>query len=149
MEVKMRKQQFDLPNLFADHHVLEVRRLLLDLPGVLDVYASSAFQFVEVSYDESQISDAQISKVLDEAGYLGEWTAPIEIGATGPAVEVNGGKKAFFRHTEVYETTRQAGKTVVSFGQKVGETTHSSSRPLWPCPGLGALPTRKLMEEEE
>ena len=145
----MRKQQFDLPTMYADHHVLEVRRLLLALPGVSDVYASSAFQFVEVSYDETQINDIQISMALDEAGYLGEWTAPIEIGATGPGVEANGGKKAYFRHTEVYETTRLAGKTVVSFAQKVSGEVSGSSRPLWPCPGLGALPTRKLKEEEE
>lgn len=143
----MRKQQYDLPTMYADHHVLEVRRLLLDMPGVIEVYASSAFQFVEVSYDETITNDLQISMALDQAGYLGEWTAPIEIGATTPTTDGNG-KKAFFRHTEVYETTKQAGKSVVSFSQNVGEAKFVSGRPLWPCPGLGALPMKKRMDEE-
>ncbi len=129
----MQTKTFDVPTLYGDHHVLEVRRILFEIPGVLDVYASSAFRTVEVSYDETQTNDLEISIKLDAAGYLGEWSMPIEIGATPP---VNDGKRAFFRHTEVYETTRQ----VVSFSQIVKDTT----RPLWPCPGFGLI---KKMEE--
>ena len=44
----MKKISLDLPTLFGDHHVTEVRRLLLELPGVAEVYASSSFQIVEV-----------------------------------------------------------------------------------------------------
>jgi copper chaperone CopZ len=151
MEVNMRKQQYDLPTMYADHHVLEVRQMLLAIPGVMDVYASSAFQFVEVTFDESQTNDLQISMVLDEAGYLGEWTAPIEVGAiANPSEEKgNGVPKAYFRHTEAYETTRKAGKSVVSFSQNVSSATLSSGRPLWPCPGLGTLSTKRKLSEED
>ena len=48
----------------------------------VDVYASSAFQVVEVTYDPEKINDLEIAMKLDEAGYLGEWTVPIEAGAT-------------------------------------------------------------------
>ena len=130
----MQIKSFDVPNLYGDHHVLEVRRLLFDIPGVQDVYASSAFRTVEVSYDESQTSAEELQLKLEAAGYLGEWLMPVEIGATPPAGE--NGKRAFFRHSESYEATRQ----VVSFSQVVKDTT----RPLWPCPGFGLI---KKMED--
>jgi copper chaperone CopZ len=75
----MKTKTFDAPVLYADHHVTEVRRILLELEGVTDVYASSAFQIIEVNYDETKINDLQIAIKLDEAGYLGEWTIPIEL----------------------------------------------------------------------
>ena len=34
----------DLPAMYGDHHVVEVRRILMDIPGVEDVYASSGFR---------------------------------------------------------------------------------------------------------
>ncbi len=124
--------RFEMPALYADHHVAEVRRVLLELPGVLDVYASSAFQLVEVTYDSSKINDLQIEVKLDEAGYLGEWTIPAEAGvAREPAVS---GQDPYFRHTTVYESTPKT----VTFAQRVGY----GGRPLWPCPGLGPLEPR-------
>ena len=126
----MRKNlHFDTPASFGDHHVLEIRRLLLALPGVEDVYASSAFRVVEVAYDPERVGDEAISKTLDTAGYLGEWLQPEE---QGVAAETDSERsKSFFRHTEVFETSRQ----VVSFTQRVGY----SGRPLWNCPGLGVI----------
>ncbi len=50
----MKTISFDLPSLFGDHHVVEVRRLLLEIAGVEDVYASSAFQVVEISLRSRQ-----------------------------------------------------------------------------------------------
>jgi copper chaperone CopZ len=41
----------DLPAMYADHHVVEVRRILFEIPGVKAVDASSAFQVVKVEYD--------------------------------------------------------------------------------------------------
>jgi hypothetical protein len=73
---------------------------------------------------------------LDEAGYLGEWTVPIEAGAT--AYHAEAGLKPYFRHTAAYEQTR----LVVSFAQNVSYL----GRPLWPCPGMGVI--SKPMEEE-
>ena len=123
MEIKT----FEAPALFGDHHVTEVRRVLLELAGVSDVYASSAFQIIEVTYDEKKINDSEIAARLDEAGYLGEWTLPIEL----ETVEQGDGQKPFFRHTVTYETTRPT----VSFAQKVNH----HGRPLWQCPGLGVV----------
>jgi lipocalin len=93
------------------------------------MYVSSAFRVVEVTYDESQTNDLQIAQKLDAAGYLGEWTLPIEIAAKPQGEE---GAPAFFRHTQTYETVRHT----VSFSQRISY----SGRPLWPCPGMGPIP---------
>ena len=50
----------DLPSMYGDHHVTEVRNLLMALPGVTDVYASSSFRIVEVQFDESALSPNEI-----------------------------------------------------------------------------------------
>jgi len=133
----MEKLTVDLPTLYGDHHVLEVRRILLEIPGVEDVYASSAFRLVDVTYDPAKTNGTQITARLEEAGYGGEMPVPVELDAH--AVDSNGGRKAFFRHTATYETTR----TVVSFQQRV----NYEGRPLWPCPGMGPLKTNQPEEE--
>lgn len=125
----MQKISYEIPTLYGDHHVIEIRRILLELQGVVDVYASSAFQIVEVTYDPEKINDLQIAMKLDEAGYLGEWTMPIEAGAT--AYHAAEGLKPYFRHTAAYEQTR----LTVSFAQNVSYL----GRPLWPCPGMGVI----------
>jgi copper chaperone CopZ len=124
---------FEAPALYGDHHVTEVRRVLLELEGVVDVYASSSFQIIEVTYDEKKINDLQITTKLDEAGYLGEWTIPVELQS---AAQQGDGQKPFFRHTATYETIKQT----VSFAQRVSY----QGRPLWNCPGIGAV----KMDEE-
>jgi len=128
----------DLPTMYGDHHVVEVRSLLLELPGVNDVYASSSFHIVEVEYDETVLSSEQINSVLDEAGYLGELPVAVEKGALG---ERENGDKPFFRQSTAYA---QTGKSL-SFGQQVP----FSGRPLWPCPGMGPLATGDEEVEEE
>src|SRR5512139_1896470 len=100
----METKSFEAPALYGDHHVTEVRRILLELEGVTEVYASSAFQTIEVTYDEARINDLEIAVKLDEAGYLGEWSVPIEIG-TSP--EQPGEQRPYFRHTTTYETVKQ------------------------------------------
>lgn len=132
----MQTKKFDMPALFADHHVTEVRGILLELPGVKDVYASSAFRFVEVTYDEKTINDLEIALKLDEAGYLGEWTVPVEVGVEAPKPDSE--HETFYRHSAVYETT----KKTVAFAQRV----NYQGRPLWHCPGLGTI---KSDEEEK
>lgn len=123
----------ELPTLYGDHHVVQVRKILMELPGVMDVYASSCFHVVEVTYDPAKVNDLEISMKLDEAGYLGEWTMPMETGEA--AYQREGGSEkgspAFFRHTAAYEATRQ----MISFGQ----TVENTGRPLWPCPGMGVI----------
>lgn len=124
----METKTFETVALYADHHVTEVRRMLLELQGVVDVYASSAFHTIEVTYDETKISDLQIAAKLDEAGYLSDWAMPVEMetAAQQPAQH-----KTLSRHTATYETTRQT----VSFAQRVSY----QGRPLWHCPGMGTV----------
>jgi copper chaperone CopZ len=124
----------ELPTMYGDHHVIEVRRILFNIPGVKDVNASSAYGMVSVTYDPGEINDLEIELKLDEAGYLGEWTLPVEKSADS-YYEARG--KSFFRHTEVFETSKQ----IVSFAQNTSYT----GRPLWTCPGMGVIKTK--MEE--
>jgi hypothetical protein len=114
--------------MFGDHHVMEVRRLLLEMAGVEDVYASSGFQVVEVQYDETSLKAEAIEAKLGEAGYLGELPVPAE---KGTPVEQGNGDKPFYRHTAALEET---GETI-GFTQNVP----SAGRPLWPCPGMGPI----------
>jgi len=123
----METKTFEAPALYGDHHVTEVRRILQGLTGVSEVYASSAFQVIEVTFDPEKISAEEITKQLDEAGYLGELSL---ISETGIAVEKKEGD-GVFRHTATYETIKET----VSFAQNIQFT----GRPLWPCPGLGPI----------
>jgi copper chaperone CopZ len=127
------KVTIEVPAMYGDHHVTEVKRLLLETPGVLDVYASSSFRVVDVLYDPEQTNDLELSLKLDEAGYLGEWSFLVE---PEEAPMFKGSNGQTFRHTAVYEQT----KTTVSFGHQV----LSAGKPLWPCPGMGVI--RKMEE---
>jgi len=115
--------------MFGDHHVIAVRTLLLKLPGVQDVYASSSFHLAEVEYDPAKITPAEIESTLAEASYLDELPMPTETSV--PATEKRNGQAAFFRHTAAYAQTGH----MVSFAQKLPPT----GRPLWPCPGMGVV----------
>ena len=119
----MQTKVFEAPALYGDHHVSEVQSILRELPGIEEVYASSAFQAIEIKFDESKVTDDKIAARLEEAGYLGEM--PI-LAETGVAVEKKEGD-GVFRHTAVYDTI----KSTVSFAQSV----EHQGRPLWPCPG--------------
>ena len=124
----MEELTLDLPAMYGDHHVSEVRRILLEMPGVEDVYASSCFQVVVVKYDPARVSADAITVRLGQAGYLGDLAVPLEMGdaASSPSA-----KQAEFRHTASYKETGQ----VIGFGQNV----RHGSRTLWPCPGMGTL----------
>lgn len=127
----MKTFQTDLPALYGDHHVIEVRRILSEIQGVTNLYVSSAFQLLQVEYDETKTDEEKILAKLEEAGYLGELLIPQETNL--PATELV--DKKSFRHTAAFEQTRQ-----VSFHRQ----TSFSGRPLWPCPGMGTL---KKVEE--
>jgi copper chaperone CopZ len=124
----METKAFDSPALYGDHHVSEVQRILKQLPGVEKVYASSAFQAIEVTFDESKIDADKIASQLEEAGYLGEMPMLTE---TGVAAYGREDGNSNFRHTATYETV----KKTVSFAQ----TVQHQDRPLWPCPGMGTV----------
>ena len=119
-----------VPAMYGDHHVVEVRRLLLQLAGVESVNASSCFRTVEVSYDPAKTTADQIGAKLGKAGYLGELSVPVESG-TAVSQEATAKQEIVFRHTMAYEQTNQ----IVSFAQNVAD----GGRPLWPCPGVGVL----------
>ncbi len=126
----MDKFTLELPAMFGDHHVVEVRRLIFELPGVEEVYASSGFRAVEITFDPEKVSEETLTTKLEEAGYLGELPIPVETGA--PLYGTNG-KGVFYRHTAAYEQT----KDVIGFGQEVSY----EGRPLWPCPGMKPIST--------
>ncbi len=115
----------ELPAMYGDHHVLEVRRILLGMSGVEDVYASSGFRAAEITFDPDKVKAEDIEAKLDEVGYLGELFIPEE---TGVAVNQGNGQDIYYRHTEAYEQTSR----VVSFAQQVSH----EGRGLWPCPGM-------------
>ncbi|MBI5961139.1 MAG: heavy-metal-associated domain-containing protein [Chloroflexi bacterium] len=129
----MKNLTLDLPAMYGDHHVVEVRRILLNMPGVKSVYASSCFQAVEITYDPAEMDEETLIRQLDEAGYLHALATPLE--SETPA---NIEPVTYFRHTAAY---RQTGK-VVGFAQNVPYL----GRPLWPCPGM--VPIQKIDEGE-
>ena len=133
-EINMEKTDIAVPAMYGDHHVLEVRRILLAMPGIEDVYASSSFHTVQVSYDPAKVSVEEVKSKLDEAGYLDELPVPAETAT--PANEANGKEKPFFRHTSAFEQGRQT----IGFEQNVGYT----GRPLWSCPGIGVIKASEM-----
>ena len=125
----MKTITIEVPAMYGDHHVSEARRLVLALPGVIDLFASSAFHLVEVQFDESKVSEEAIMSTLGEAGYLDKLPMPAE---TGVASHLKANQsQAYFRHTQVFETMRDT----VAFHQKVSY----SGKPLWNCPGFGVI----------
>jgi copper chaperone CopZ len=140
--VSMNTISIDLPSLYGDHHVVEVRRLLLEMPGVKEVYASSCFHVVDVGFDLALVDEEKIRQKLADAGYFNEFSMPEE---TDVAAYQKTEQPAFFRHSAVYENTR----TVVSFSQKVPGESADASRPLWTCPGMGVINKKMLLEKME
>jgi copper chaperone CopZ len=134
MENEMASVTFDVPAMYADHHVIEVRRILLAVPGVEEINASSAFQVVQIEYDSDKTSEDILKQILDENSYLGDLQVPRESG--NPAAGPDG--DTYFRHTAAY---KGAG-TAVSFGQEIA----AAGKPLRPCPGMGVPRT---MDEGE
>ena len=65
----MEKITLTVPAMFADHHVINVKRLLSPLAGVENVIASSAFKEVEIEFDPAKTSQAALVKALTGAGY--------------------------------------------------------------------------------
>ena len=120
----MQKSTFNTPALYGDHHVTEVRKMLLNTSGVKDVYASSGFQIVQVEFDETLVTHEALLRILEDAGYLTNIPMMVE---TGIAAE----NASVFRNTATYITV----KKTVSFAQKAPY----SGRPLWNCPGMGVI----------
>jgi hypothetical protein len=63
--------------MFSDHHVLKAREALLALSGIENVYASSAWQAVIVTYDPASIQPEEIEHTLAQAGYSPDQATPV------------------------------------------------------------------------
>ncbi|NQS91417.1 MAG: heavy-metal-associated domain-containing protein [Chloroflexi bacterium] len=133
----MASLSLELPSMYGDHHVIDVRRILLEFEGVTEVYASSGFRVVEVEYNSKKTSKKNLVDALETAGYTSDFEMALE--SSIPANEQR--EKAYFRHTEASE---QTGNTV-NFEQ----TVRVKRSPLWPCPGMGPLKPANLLVDEE
>ncbi len=118
------------PTMYGDHHVLEVRRILLEMAGITEVYASSCFGSIEITFDPTVVNADTIITTLQQAGYTETMAIPIEPDTVTTAND-HVSTPTYFRHTVAY---KQTGSTV-NFEQHVP----SASRALWPCPGLGRV----------
>jgi excisionase family DNA binding protein len=65
-EASMENALFDVPSMYADHHVIAVRQALLAMAGVEEVLASSAWKQVQVTYDPSAVSTDGIGQALEQ-----------------------------------------------------------------------------------
>ena len=106
------------------------------MPGVTDVYASSAFQVAEVTFDPDIGKVKQKSPRHSEKPVI--WVNSLVIARSRETCGLPmNGDGTFFRRTEVYEQTKET----IGFAQNVSYV----GRPLWPCPGIGVINT---VEEE-
>lgn len=111
----MERLTLELPTMYGDHHVVEVRALLAGLPGVRPLVASAAWQKVVVEFDPAQITPAAIAAALAARGYT---TDPVGV----PAISA--------RHGEYTEFALGPG-SIEQFIEKVPAWS-----PLGPCPGF-------------
>jgi len=65
----MEHVEYSVPRMWADHHVPIARNALLNLSGVSDVYASSAWKTVKITYDPAKVNPDALQKALADAGY--------------------------------------------------------------------------------
>ena len=127
----------DVPAMYGDHHVIEVRRILLEEAGVAAVEASSAFHVVEVQFDPERTSADALRKRLEDAGYLADLAMPSESGRPAIGREAEG--TTYFRHS----ASREIAGAAMAFEQEIA----APARPLWPCPGV--VPAHKDSPKED
>ncbi len=65
----MDKVTFNIPAMWADHHVLAVRETLGQVPGVGEVIASAMYKDVLVKYDPATVTPEALTSTLAQAGY--------------------------------------------------------------------------------
>jgi len=118
----MKKLVLTIPTLFGDHHTTAVKKALEGMEGIDDLYVSSAFYQILLSYDPKTIEPDMIRSALAEKGYS-EDTEPIL-----PADPLPVGESTS-RHTSTY--------TGIGDTLAFAETAPTwEDRPLWPCPGF-------------
>jgi copper chaperone CopZ len=65
----MEKATFNIPAMWADHHVLAVREALVQVSGVEEVIASSLYKDVLVKYDPAAVTSDALAETLVLAGF--------------------------------------------------------------------------------
>lgn len=65
----MEKVTFNIPSMWADHHVLSVREALAQVSGVEEVQASAMYKDVLVKYNPATVTPAVLEEALAQAGY--------------------------------------------------------------------------------
>ena len=79
----MEKTTYEVPHMYADHHVLKVHEALSKLDGIEEIYASSAWKQIMVSFDPKKVKSSAIEKTLSDAGY------PVGAGETPVLIKVD------------------------------------------------------------
>jgi copper chaperone CopZ len=117
--IKMDKLTLNIPTLYGDHHTTAVKQILEGLEGVKDIYVSSAFKQISVSYDKKKTSPETIEKALADEGYSTE--------------EFETAYPTSIKEREMRHTAAVAGiGETLSFARNIP----FEGRPLWPCPGF-------------
>jgi copper chaperone CopZ len=116
----MEKLVLTLPTLYGDHHTTAVRDILEKIDGVSDVYASSSFNQVSLSFDPKVVKKEAIETALADQGYRSD--DPLQAYPTGVSERVT-------RHTAAHSGTGDS----LAFAEA---TPSWEGRPLWPCPGI-------------
>jgi copper chaperone CopZ len=76
----MKEIILDVPGLYADHHVLALKRALDGVEGVEESYLSSAWKQVLLRYDPKKTSQEEIEGIIQGSGYqVGSGEPPILI----------------------------------------------------------------------
>lgn len=65
----MNEVTLSLPRMWADHHVVQVRAVVSDLPGVSYMLASALQRTLTLRYDSAEIDETAIRAHLAAAGY--------------------------------------------------------------------------------
>jgi copper chaperone CopZ len=63
---------FNIPGMYADHHVSTVVEALGKLPGINEITASAMRKKVTVAYDPTKVSPVELESTIVAAGYTVE-----------------------------------------------------------------------------
>lgn len=105
-EVSVETIVLEIPRMYGDHHAMAVRQMLVQAPGIKDVWVSAAFQKVQIKFDPDVIQGSQIIMRLVDAGYppaVERDNASVAPVSKDPAWDQMG-----LRMTQTYRTGAQA-----------------------------------------